>query len=449
MKYTILSAAIAAVLAAPAGAVAASDADIAGMRQALESVNRRLDALEQQNQALGAKNRQLEEKNAKLEEANDKQTDQIAQARAKASSSDWASKVTWKGDLRYRHESVDPEEAVTDQLRHRIRARFGLTAKATDTLSGTVQLATNGGNGDPRSTNQTLGSGFDRKGVGIDLAYVDWKAAEGVNLLLGKMPQPFQKVADYFYDGDITPEGAALRFARGSFFASVYGFWLQESATASDANVLGAQVGIKQKLGDTMTVTGALGYYDVGAVQNEVTFAAAPCTVAVNNAFFGGSATTPANGNRVSNVGGCRRLLNDFNVFDVLGQVDLKLGSLPFSVFAQYAQNRDADDQDTAYAGGFTLGRASDPLTWELGYTYQKTEADALFGQFVDSDFGGGFTDSEGSVFKVGFAPTKNWVINGTYFMNDRFIDNPIAVGGVPTTSLGYDRYQIDFNVRY
>ncbi|NJO34850.1 MAG: hypothetical protein HC869_18755, partial [Rhodospirillales bacterium] len=54
--------------------------------------------------ALEAKNQQLAEQNARLEEANDRQTDQIAQSRAKASSADWASKVSWRGDLRYRHE---------------------------------------------------------------------------------------------------------------------------------------------------------------------------------------------------------------------------------------------------------------------------------------------------------------------------------------------------------
>ncbi len=82
---------------------------------------------------------------------------------------DWASRVVWKGDFRYRHEYVDPEEAVNDQTRQRIRVRFGLTAKINDTISATLQLATNGGNNDPRSTNQTLGSGWDRKGVASTL----------------------------------------------------------------------------------------------------------------------------------------------------------------------------------------------------------------------------------------------------------------------------------------
>ncbi len=437
MKHTILSAAIAVALAANVAApaaLAASDADFAEMRSALDAVNRRLDALEQQNKALEAKNRQLEERNTKLEEANDRQTDQIAQARARSTSADWASKITWRGDVRYRHEFVDPEEAVNDQTRHRIRARFGLSAKVNDSLNATVQLATNGGNGDPRSTNQTLGQGFDRKGVAIDLAFIDWKMMDGLNLQLGKIAHPYQRVASFFWDGDITPEGAALRFAKGDFFANAYGFWLQEAGTTSDANVVGAQLGIRHKFSDGFTLTGAVQYYDLGAVQNEITTTAGTCTA--NTTFFGGP-----QGNTTFTGGGCARLLNDFNVIEALVQADLKVGSLPLVLFANVAQNQEAETLDQAWAGGFTLGRASAPHSWEFGAVYQKTEKDALFGQFVDSDFGGGLTDVEGSVLRVGYAPAQNWVINGTYFLNDRFID----VG----TERSYDRWQLDFNVRY
>ena len=88
-------------------------------------------------------------------------------------------------------------------------------------------------------------------------------------------------------------------------------------------------------------------------------------------------------------------------------------------------------------------------MTWEFGYAYQKTEKDALFGQFVDSDFGGGLTDTDGSVFKIAYVPAKNWTLNGTYFLNSRFIDVPITVAGAPKTGLDYDRYQIDFNVKF
>jgi len=449
---TLIGVALMAMLAAPVAATAASDAEFAELRRALEQVTQRLDALEQKNVALESRNQELEAKSKSLEESNDKQTDQIAQVSSKAKATDWASRISWKGDLRYRHENVDPFETVNDQTRHRIRARFGLNAKVNDTLTTTLQLATGGGNNDPRSTNQTLGSGLDRKQVSLDLAYLDWAPVQGLNVQLGKMPYPFQRVTTAFWDPDITPEGGAFKLARGPFFASAFGYWLSESSLQSDSNVVGAQLGLKGDLG-SMKWTAAAMYYDVGAVQNEVTSIIAPSAMApavcaaglLNNAFFGG-----AQGNTTVNLGdNCSRLLNDYNIYEVLGQAEFKLGSLPLVVFANYAQNTEAEDLDTAYAAGFTLGRASNPQTWELSYLYQKTEKDALFAQFVDSDFGGGLTDVDGSVVRLGYAPARNWVLNTTYFMNERFVDRPLTVGGVPLTGLEYDRLQVDFIVKY
>lgn len=448
MRHTILAAAVAAVLAAPAVSGAATDADFEELRRTLEQVSQRLDRLEAQNRDLEAKNQQLQDKNRQLEESNERQTDQIAQSRAKSSAMDWASKLSWKGDLRYRHEYVDAEEAANDQTRHRIRARFGATAKISDALGATVQLATGGGSNDPRSTNQTLGSGWDRKGVAIDLAYADWKPFAGANLLMGKIAHPIQKVPSAFFDNDINPEGIAFRYSRGPFFGNLYGYALQESGTMSDSNVVGGQLGLKQKIGE-LTLTGAVGYYDLGAVEGEIVSISAagdatlcpgvaPAPVSgVNNGFFAGS----TNGNTTRTVGRCTVLANDFNVVDVLGQADFRLGSLPVALFGQLAQNQEVDDLDTAWAGGFSLGRASDPGTWEFSYSYQKIEKDALFGQFVDSDFGGGITDVKGSTLRLGYAPWKGMVVNGTYFLNDRFVD----VG----TERGYDRWQLDFSYRY
>jgi Skp family chaperone for outer membrane proteins len=462
MKNNLLTTTlVTALLAAPVTSfgAAATDTDIAELRRALQQVTQRLDALEQQNQALKtqndqltAKNQELETRGKALEETNDRQTDALAQVSAKAKSAEWASRVTWKGDFRYRHENVDPEEAVNDQTRERIRARFGLTAKINDTINATLQLATNGSNNDPRSTNQTLGQGFDRKGVSFDLAYVDWAPAAGLNIQLGKMPWPFTRVTDFFVDNDINPEGGQVKYTHGGFYGSVYGYSLSELATQSDSNVFGAQLGWKGDLGP-VKFQGAVMYYDVGAVQNEVVSIIAPsaanpavCTAALNNAFFAGS----ANGNSTFNNGdNCSRLREDFDVYTVNGQAEFALGRIPLVVFAEYGENTAADDLNSAYAAGFIFGRAANPGQWEFGYAYQKTEKDALFGQFIDSDFAGGITDSDGSVFKIVWAPGKNWTLNGTYFLNTRFLDVPTTVAGVKRTDLDYNRYQLDFNVKF
>lgn len=405
-----------------------------------------LAALKAQLQALQNKVQELEKQQKAQQESQDRATDAVAQT--KASVGEWVGRFTWKGDLRYRHENVDPEEAVTDQTRHRVRARFGFAAKVNDTVTGTVQLATTGGlntttnQTDPRSTNQTLGNGWDRKAVGIDLAFLDWKAADGLNLQFGKMPQPFAKTGSYFWDNDITPEGIAAKFSRGTFFGSAFNYWLSERGTASDAKLTGVQIGMTGNVG-AAKLTGAVGYFDVSNVKGEITTQrSAGATVSAcsaNTAFFGG----PQGNTTVADASGCATLVNDYNMLEAQLQAEMKVGAQPLTLFADYIQNQEADDLDTGYAFGVTLGKASNPHTWEIGYIWQKTEKDAQFGQFEDSDFGGGVTDVNGSALKVGYAVAKNWVLNGTYFLNNRFVD---ATGA---TERDYKRYQLDLNFKF
>jgi outer membrane murein-binding lipoprotein Lpp len=420
----------------------------------LATLNERVGRLEQDNTQLRTENATLRESNERVEATTEYLKDnatatrkqlaqdgpKVVEAERIAKGAEWASRLSWKADMRYRHEFVDPEEASDETTRHRIRARLAMTAKINDTLSGTIGLATNGGTGDPRSTNQTLGEGWTRKGIAVDLAYVDWKPVDSFGMSFGKMPQPWYKVTGYFFDNDINPEGISARFASGPFFVNAFGMWLSERGTASDSSLIGGQLGMTGQLGG-VKLTGALGYFDAGAVRGKLTTTSTdplvPCTA--NPTFFGG----PQGNTTVTNADGCRILLNDYNMIEALAQAEFTIANQPLQIFAQYIQNQEVDDLDTGYHAGFNWGKAGNPMTWEFGYAYGVMEKDAHFGQFVDSDFGGGVTDVDGSVLKVGFAPAKNWIVNGTYFMNNRFIDAPGA------TERNYDRYQVDLNFKF
>lgn len=446
MKKYLIPSALGMLLAAPAFAAQPSMDEV--LRQ-LEALSSRVGKLEQDNAALRTENAELRATNDRLDATTEYLKDnasatrkQLAEEGPKVAAADtiskaaeWASRLAWKADVRYRHENVDAEEATTDQTRHRVRARFGLTAKINDTISATVQLATNGGNNDPRSTNQTLGDGETRKGVAIDLAYADWRPVSGLSVQLGKMPIPWQKPASLLWDNDITPEGIAIKYSSGLFFANAFGHWLSERSSLSDASLIGGQFGMTGNLG-AAKLTGAIGYYDFGAVRGQVTTAATGCTA--NPAFFGGP-----QGNSTFLDAGCTKLANDFNLIEGFAQADFTVATKPLTIYAEYLKNREADDLDTAWAAGFNFGKASNPMSWEFGYLYQSVEKDSQFGQFLDSDFAGGVTDTEGSVFRIGFAPAKNWVVNGTYFLNDRFVD---ATGA---TQRDYDRYQLDLNFKF
>jgi hypothetical protein len=454
VSKTMLATAVAAALTFGAAGASAQTRGTA-TRAEVQAIETQMQALMERLNRLEASNTTLQTDNAELKALADRreaemdylkaQTRELREEGAVASNeiskvkgTDWAGKVKVRGDLRYRHEYIGTERIVDesvedaeDRNRQRIRARLGVDAKVTDNVKATLQFATGGE--DPRSSNQTLGGTSSRKSIGLDLAYADWGFTQGGNVLLGKQPNPvFRPGQSLFFDGDVNPEGAAVKLERGMLFGTAYGWWLTEQFNSdpagenADATILGLQAGLKFPLLGGETVLAA-NYYDCGACRT-------------NSPLYANN----SNGNTTYRVGTSTTnlLTYDYDILEFAAQVGTALGALPLTLWANYAQNM-ADDveHDTAFGAGVVLGKASNPGTWELGALYQSIEKDALFAQWIDSDFGDGKTDADGWVLKAGYAPVKNFTVNATYFVNTLNKD----VG----TELDYDRLQLDVNYKF
>lgn len=448
MKKALISAALATLMSTGAtNADAAEDNEIAQIREQLQALIERVDRLEQQNEALEAENERLkaQDDHLKAETRGLRKESAVHTAEvSEAKGSDWASRVTLKGDLRYRHERTSDDTLnssgvrnTADRSRDRIRARINAEVKATDNLELGFGFATTEG-GDPRSSNQSLTDSFSRKSFDLDLAYFDWAFAEWGNFIGGKMKQPFFKPGQtLFWDNDVNPEGLAASFSRGMYFGTVYNYWVDEvsgpeTAVTADTMLYGAQVGTRLPLGES-TLTLAAHYYDLSAGEGRAPF--------YNNNANGNTTIDVSSGTTTIAV-----LANDYRVINLGAELDGTIGTLPLQVWADIAQNQAVDDLDTAWSAGVLFGKAGNYRTWELGAAYQVIEKDALFAQLIDSDFGNGNADSEGFVFRAAYAPVKNWVLNATYFMNERNADVANSVG---QTGIDYDRLQLDFNVKF
>lgn len=424
--------------------LAASADEMAEIRQQLQVLTQRLDRLEQENATLKAENEKLAAQTDYLRAETRGLRKEGASAAVeidKVKGTDWASKVVLKGDLRYRHDDTHDKaqsagtQATADRLRHRIRARLGVEAKATDDLRLGIQFTT-AENGDPASGNQTLDGVFSRKLTYIDLAYFDWRFASWGHAIGGKMKMPFVRPGQsMFWDNDINPEGLALTFERGPWFGSAYSFWVDETsgpdtANTADAMLTGGQVGGRLSFGQSK-LTLATHYYDLSAGQGR------------RGIFFNCSATSNncANGNTVIGAPGAGVLAYDFRVLELLADFTTQFGDLPLQLWADFAQNQAADDLDTAWGAGFVVGESGTAGDWEIGAFYQLVEKDALFAQFIDSEWGGRTTDSRGWTFKAGYTPVKNWDLDLTYFLNERNVD-------VGTTS-DYNRLMLDMIVKF
>ena len=334
--------------------------------------------------------------------------------------SNWTDSIRLQGDFRLRLEGID-EDGEEGRTRSRFRARFGLSAQAHDDVKVVVQLATGGDS--PVSTNQTFDGGFSTKDIGVDLAYADWTATDGMHVYGGKMKNPLFKAGKVplIWDGDLNPEGLALSYSTGAFFGTLAHFSIEERSSSDDSLLTAVQAGMKFDVGDNAKLTAGVGYF---AYSDTIG----------NEPFYNGNAqgnTVDINGNYVY----------DYKNTELFVQFDTRLGDWPFQAYAHAVQNNEVSVEDTAFAVGAKLGAAKDKGMTEFSWTYQDIEADALIGTFNDSDFGGGGTDSSGHLLKGKYALSSKVSLAGSFFIND--------IDRFQGTEHGYDRFQLDLELKF
>ena len=342
-----------------------------------------------------------------------------AEGHAKAEET-WADRISIKGDIRLRQEGID-EEGEENRNRGRYRVRLGLSAKVSEDVKVVVQLAS--GADSPVSRNVTFDGGFDVDDIGFDLAYVDWTFADGWNFYGGKMKNPLFRAggAPLIWDGDLNPEGLAVKYSKGALFANAALFSAEERSSDDDSLLTSIQVGGKFKIADNMKLTAGVGYFGYSDTIG-------------NSPFYNGS----SKGNSVDIDG---NYIYEYKNTEVFAELSTSVGDWPLKVYAQWVQNSEVSEEDTGYAFGAKLGSAKDKGQTEFGWTYQDVEADSVIATFNDSDFGGGGTDASGHILKAKYAVANGIALSGTYFSNeiDRF----------QGTERDYTRFQLDLQFSF
>lgn len=340
----------------------------------------------------------------------------------------WADTVTLKGDIRYRYETItDDAKGDYTRQRDRIRARFGAEAKLSDTLKGGIGFSTGGS--DPVSGNQTLGDGFGKDEMRLDLAYFDWvilsQPSTTVDLVGGKFKNCFgtvtdRTVMDLVWDPDLNPEGLTLQaqLGQGAIRAKVNGgyLWVQERSNESDdTQVYVGQAAVTFQFIPELYLTVGASYYDYTHMQGFQVLD----WEAKNNGY--GNSTE----NQVSGSTTNKAYANDYNLVEGFVELGAFVGKLPVTVYGQTVQNTEADANDTGYLAGLTIGKAKNPGTAEIGYRYAELEKDATVGAFTDSDRWGGGTDGKGHRVHGRYQINKNLQFGVTYFMDEKKLSDP------------------------
>jgi hypothetical protein len=414
------------LLLSPVFAQAASDEDFAAMRAQMMALSERLDRLEAENRALTAANAELvksTQETASTVAAVSEKTEAVAvEVKEQSKKSDWTDKLRWKGDFRYRYEAFNIE-GKPNRDRNRVRARAALIADVTPTMEVGLGLASGGD--DPVSSNQTLGGGGSSKDLRLDLAYFDWSGLKDTHVYGGKFNNYIQRAGKnaLLWDSDWRPEGSGIQWDNGKFFANGLGTWIESDSNSGQSFAYLTQAGVKLPIGDSLKLTAGVGYHVFDTAGSGSFYGD-------DDDFFGNSYDPVTN-----------TYLYDYEELELFAELGFDLFGHKAQLFGNWVQNQAADEYDTAYAFGFNYGSAKNKGEWQLGYVYQKLEADSVLGLLTDSDFGGGGTDSKGSVFKGSYAIVKNINADFTYFIND--------VGLKSGNPIDFKRLQLDLSFKY
>ena len=379
--------------------------------------------IQEQAEQLGQLQKRLDELEAKQKQQDRQVEEKVAeavkdqQAAALPDSLKWAERIKISGDLRYRQDHTDREDASrpgrweNGVYRHRPRARLMFEAIVNDQWDVGFRIAS-GSDQSPISTNQDLEDAFSKKDIWLDLAFFNWhpESVEGLSVVGGKIKNPFYKAGNnqLVWDGDLNPEGIAAKYSKplndtDRLFFNGGGLWVDEDDTAADISLWVAQTYWKRTIGNPDHVLAGATYYDYGNIESRADLRS---TWGGSN-FFGNTTS-----------GGLYK--DDYNIVEVFAEYGFKCGALPTTLFANWVRNIVATtSEDTGLLIGtkFNKAKDDDPGSWEFGYDYRQTDADAIVGGFNESDFLGAVTNSRGHRFLLKYQLAKNLYWLMTYYL--------------------------------
>jgi len=254
---------------------------------------------------------------------------------------------------------------------------------------------------------------------------------------------PIWGAKDLLWDGDVNPEGAAIKFSykpisSTEFFFTPAFFILEEfGGDTSDPRMWAFQGGVNWKIQDGWYLKFAPSYY-------------APDSIKGNDFTAGGAWGAGTNSQAATGA-----YQFDYRAF--AGDIEIGytkfLDFMPFiAVFGQYVQS-DADallnnngvDDDTGYLYGIKFGhkKVNKFGLWQAKFNYRRLERDAWPDFLPDSDFYGGNTNAKGWEFEFAFGLHKNVTLGLDYY-NTELIQFPIG-----TTDREQDILQLDLVVKW
>lgn len=338
-----------------------------------------------------------------------------------------------------------------DRTRLRYRARLGFTARVDDHFTAIIRLAA-GNLTEPSSTDQTLGNFFNRNGVGIDRAYLQWRPTKEINVAAGKMANPFF-TTNLLWDGDVNPEGFAASYRHtlktGYAFATGAIFYVQENANATpDRFVYAGQIGVAGlRVTRNTHLKLAATYYDWSHYQGQV-------------GDLNTASTVLGQGNTVMDIDPRAATIlpgiaSPFRIVEVMGALSQRMGHrYAVSGAFDYAINVAYDlsslqalpllsqpNGNQAWLAAVTVGdpNVSERGQWQFTLSHRMLQSDSVIAAFTEGDYNPGGTNRRIDALEGLIGMDHNAWLQLSYFRN-HFLTGPHDQ---------YDGFRVQFNVRF
>lgn len=277
--------------------------------------------------------------------------------------------LSWFGDLQLRGDIThDLPLGLPDETRSRARVRGGLTWQATDVLTLTGALEASQGSDSAR----VIRLAHDNERINdfnIDQLQARWQFSETSALLLGKAPLPLE-LTSMVWDPVLRPVGAAFEtgvdvreFDRLVFAG---GYFAGDHLYDDESRILALQAGWRINDGAPTGGSVLLSFLDFDDLD-----AIAASGLARSNRRVAG------------------RLVSEFQLLDLLLQLRTEFAARPLLARVDLVRNLGADDdglQDAA-RGSLQWGDSRSAGQWEVGYSYQRVQRDAVMAAFNSQDW--------------------------------------------------------------
>ena len=389
-------------------------------------------------------------------------TNQVSASKWKMSDS--IKSIGLYGDVRLRYEyrgadnapGSGASESTYQRERFRYAVRLGLRGDLFDNFYYGLRVETSS---NPRSPWVTFGddsnptpSAKTSDTVGIGQVYLGWRAANWLELTVGKMPMPLY-VTPMIWDSDINPEGAAEKFKYSigdvDLFATFGQFLYQDSNPdnsfpSSDTFLLAWQMGANVKLAKDVSLKIAPVLYTyTGQGQNN----------GLNHPFSGQG----LNGLNPNTSGYNQNGINDLLVLETPAEFNFNVGQHKARVFGDFAYNFSGDSRARAAAAatalerglpyavtgqnkayqvgvgfgnlGLVYGQTSKKNTWEARVYWQHIEQYAADVNLLDSDFFDGRANLEGVYAAFAYSFTDS-IIGTIRYGYAQPINHQLGTGG-------------------